>query len=92
MPPRRRRTPVDAAIELAQRFKPDYPADAPFTEWYEATAEYCLFAAGTDEPGLVCRVSELSGVSLADWFRAVFATPEGNAAPGKQLITPYSAP
>jgi len=65
-----------------------YPVEVPFSEWAEETKAYSYQIAGNTDHGFTCEAGELAGVSLADWFRAVFATDLGCAPPGKQWIAP----
>ena len=78
-------TPADVATQIPVH---TYPVEAPFSEWAEETKEYCYLVAGNTEHGFVAEAGELAGVSLADWFRAVFATDLGSAPAGVQWISP----
>lgn len=78
-------TPADVAVKIPVE---TYPVEVPFSEWAEETRAYCYSVAGNTDHGFVCEVGELAGVSLADWFRAVFATDLGCAPPGQLWISP----
>lgn len=78
-------TPADVAAQIPVH---TYPVEVPFSEWNEETRTYSYLIAGNTEHGFVSSAGELAGVSLADWFRAVFATDLGCAPPGKQWISP----
>ena len=78
-------TPADVAVKVQAH---SYPLEVPFSEWEEETKAYCYLVAGNTDHGFTCETGELAGGSLADWFRAVFATDMGCAPPGKQWIAP----
>jgi len=78
-------TPRDVAAKIPAH---TYPVEVPFSEWNEETRAYCYLVAGNTEHGFVSEAGELAEVSLANWFRAVFATDLGCAPPGKQWIAP----
>jgi len=78
-------TPADVAAQILAHA---YPVEVPFSEWAEETKTYCYLVAGNTEHDFVSSAGEIAGVSLADWFRAVFATDLGCAPPGKQWISP----
>lgn len=78
-------TPADVAAQIPAH---TYPVEVPFSEWNEETKTYCYQVAGNTDHGFVCEAGELAGVSLADWFRAVFATDLGCAPAGVQWISP----
>lgn len=78
-------SPADVATQIPVEA---YPVEAPFSEWAEETKTYSYLVAGNVEHGFVAEAGEIAGVSLADWFRAVFATDMGCAPPGKQWISP----
>jgi len=78
-------TPADVAAQIPVH---TYPVEVPFSEWVEETQAYCYAMAGNTEHGFVSSAGELAGVSLADWFRAVFATDLGCAPPGQLWISP----
>lgn len=78
-------TPYDVATQIPVH---TYPVEVPFSEWNEETKTYCYLVAGNTEHGFVSSAGELAGVSLADWFRAVFATDLGSAPAGVQWIAP----
>lgn len=78
-------TPADVASRIPTH---TYPVEVPFSEWEEETKAYCYLVAGNTEHGFVSSAGELAGVSLADWFRAVFATDLGSAPPGQLWISP----
>lgn len=78
-------TPADVAAQIRAH---NYPVEVPFSEWNEETKTYCYLVAGNTDHGYVCEAGEIAGVSLADWFRAVFATDLGCAPAGVQWIAP----
>lgn len=78
-------TPADVAVKIQVE---SYPVEAPFSEWAEETKTYSYLIAGNTDHGFVAEAGELAGVSLADWFRAVFATDMGCAPPGQLWISP----
>lgn len=78
-------TPADVAAQIPVH---TYPVEVPFSEWYEETKTYCYLVAGNVEHGYVAEAGEIAGVSLADWFRAVFRTDLGSAPAGMQWISP----
>ena len=78
-------TPADVAAQIRAH---TYPVEVPFSEWAEETRSYSYLIAGNTDHGFVTKAGELARVSLADWFRAVFATDLGCAPPGKQWISP----
>lgn len=78
-------TPADVASRIPTH---TYPVEVPFSEWAEETKTYSYLVAGNTDHGFVCEAGELAGVSLADWFRAVFATDLGSAPAGVQWISP----
>ena len=78
-------TPADVAAQIPVH---TYPVEVPFSEWVEETQAYCYAMAGNTEHGFVSSAGELAEVSLADWFRAVFATDLGSAPPGQLWISP----
>ena len=78
-------TPADVAVKIPVE---SYPVEVPFSEWAEETRAYSFLIAGNTEHGFVSSAGELAGVSLADWFRAVFATDLGCAPPGQLWISP----
>ena len=78
-------TPADVAAQIPAH---TYPVEAPFSEWVEETRTYCYLVAGNTDHGFVAEAGELAGISLADWFRAVFATDLGCAPPGQLWISP----
>lgn len=78
-------TPEDVATQVLAH---TYPVEVPFSEWEEETKAYCHQVAGNTDHGFISSAGEIAGVSLADWFRAVFATDMGCAPPGKQWIAP----
>lgn len=78
-------TPADVAATIPVE---TYPVEVPFSEWAEETKAYCYQVAGNTDHGFISSAGEIAGVSLADWFRAVFATDLGCAPPGKQWISP----
>lgn len=78
-------TPEDVATQVLAH---TYPVEVPFSEWEEETKAYCYQVAGNTDHGFVAEAGELAGVSLADWFRAVFATDLGCAPPGQLWISP----
>ena len=82
---RRGLTPADVAAQIQAH---TYPVEVPFSEWAEETKAYCYQVAGNTGHGFVSEAGEIAGVSLADWFRAVFRTELGSAPPGKQWIAP----
>lgn len=82
---RRGVTPANVAAQILAH---TYPLEVPFSEWAEETQAYCYAMAGNTEHGFVSSAGELAGVSLADWFRAVFATDLGCAPAGVQWISP----
>ena len=82
---RRGVTPANVAAQILAH---TYPLEVPFSEWAEETQAYCYAMAGNTEHGFVSSAGELAGVSLADWFRAVFATDLGSAPAGVQWISP----
>lgn len=82
---RRGVTPHDVAVRVPVE---TYPVEVPFSEWAEETRAYCYLVAGNTEHDFVSSAGEIAGVSLADWFRAVFRTDLGCAPPGKQWIAP----
>ena len=77
--------PADVAAQIPAH---TYPVEVPFSEWNEETKTYCYLVAGNTDRGYVAEAGELAGVSLADWFRAVFATDLGSAPAGVQWIAP----
>lgn len=78
-------TPHDVAAKIPVH---NYPVEVPFSEWAEETKTYSYLIAGNTDHGFVAEAGELAGVSLADWFRAVFATDLGCAPPGQLWISP----
>lgn len=78
-------SPADVAAQIRAH---TYPVEVPFSEWNEETKTYSYLVAGNTDHGFVCEAGELAGVSLADWFRAVFATDLGSAPAGVQWISP----
>lgn len=78
-------TPEDVATQILAH---TYPVEVPFSEWAEETKAYCYLVAGNTDHGFVSEAGELARVSLADWFRAVFATDLGSAPAGVQWIAP----
>lgn len=82
---RRGVTPSDVAVKVPVE---SYPVEAPFSEWAEETRTYCYLVAGNTDHGFVAEAGELAGVSLADWFKAVFRTELGSAPAGVQWISP----
>ena len=78
-------TPHDVATQIPVE---SYPVEVPFSEWEEETKAYCYLVAGETDHGYVAEAGEIAGVSLADWFRAVFATDMGCAPPGQFWIAP----
>lgn len=78
-------TPADVAAQIPVH---TYPVEVPFSEWEEETKAYCYLVAGNTEHDFVSSAGEIAGVSLADWFRAVFATDLGSAPPGQLWISP----
>lgn len=78
-------TPADVAAQIPAH---TYPVEVPFSEWAEETKTYCYLVAGNTEHDFVSSAGEIAGVSLADWFRAVFATDLGCAPPGQLWISP----
>lgn len=77
--------PADVAAQIPVH---TYPVEAPFAHWEEETRAYCYLIADNTDHGYVCEAGEIAGVSLADWFRAVFATDLGSAPAGVQWISP----
>lgn len=82
---RRGVTPADVAVKVQAH---TYPLEVPFSEWEEETKAYCYLVAGNTDHGYVAEAGELAGVSLADWFKAVFRTDLGSAPPGQLWISP----
>ena len=82
---RRGVAPADVAAQILAH---TYPVEAPSSEWAEETQAYCYAMAGDTSHGFVVEAGELAGVSLADWFRAVFRTDLGSAPAGVQWISP----
>lgn len=82
---RRGVTPADVAVKVQAH---TYPLEVPFSEWEEETKAYCYLVAGNTDHGYVAEAGEIAGVSLADWFRAVFRTDLGSAPAGVQWISP----
>lgn len=82
---RRGVSPADVATQIPVE---TYPVEVPFSEWEEETKSYCYLVAGETDHGYVAEASEIAGVSLADWFRAVFRTDLGSAPPGQLWISP----
>ena len=78
-------TPADVAAQIPVH---TYPVEVPFSEWEEETRAYCYLVAGNTDHGFVAEAGELAGVSLSDWFRAVFRTDLGSAPAGVQWISP----
>ena len=78
-------TPADVAAQIPVH---TYPVEVPFSEWEEETKTYSYLVAGNTDHGFVAEAGELAGVSLADWFKAVFRTDLGCAAPGQLWISP----
>lgn len=78
-------SPADVAAQIRAH---TYPVEVPFSEWAEETQAYCYAMAGNTDHGFVAEAGELAEVSLADWFRAVFATDLGCAPPGQLWISP----
>lgn len=78
-------TPADVAVTIPVE---TYPVEAPFSEWVEETRTYCYLIADNTDHGYVCEAGEIAGVSLADWFQAVFRTDLGSAPAGVQWISP----
>ena len=78
-------TPADVAVKIPAH---TYPVEVPFSEWEEETKAYCYLGAGNTDHGYVAEAGELAGVSLADWFKAVFRTDLGSAPPGQLWISP----
>lgn len=78
-------SPADVAAQIRAH---TYPVEVPFSEWAEETKTYCYQVAGNTDHGYVAEAGELAEVSLADWFRAVFATDLGCAPPGQLWISP----
>lgn len=78
-------TPADVAVKVPVE---TYPVEVPFSEWAEETRAYCYLVAGNTEHGFVSEAGEIAGVSLADWFKAVFRTSLGSAPAGVQWISP----
>lgn len=78
-------TPRDVAARIRAH---TYPVEVPFSEWAEETKTYCYQVAGNTDHGFVAEAGELAGVSLADWFQAVFRTDLGCAPPGQLWISP----
>lgn len=78
-------TPADVAAQIPVH---TYPVEVPFSEWAEETKTYSYLIAGNTDHGFVAEAGELAGISLADWFRAVFATDLGSAPAGVQWIAP----
>ena len=78
-------SPADVAATISVE---TYPVEVPFSEWNEETRTYCYLVAGETDHGYVTEAGEIAGVSLADWFRAVFATDLGSAPAGVQWIAP----
>lgn len=78
-------TPADVAAQIRAH---TYPVEVPFSEWAEETRSYSYLIAGNTDHGFVAEAGELAGVSLADWFRAVFATDLGSAPAGVQWVAP----
>lgn len=78
-------TPADVAVKVQAH---TYPVEVPFSEWYEETRAYCYLIAGNTDHSFVAEAGELAGVSLADWFKAVFRTDLGSAPAGVQWIAP----
>lgn len=77
--------PADVAAQIRAH---TYPVEVPFSEWNEETKTYSYLVAGNVEHGFVAEAGEIAGVSLADWFRAVFRTDLGSAPAGVQWIAP----
>ncbi len=82
---RRGVSPADVAATIPVE---TYPVEVPFSEWVEETQAYCYLVAGNTDHGFVAEAGELAGISLADWFRAVFRTDLGSAPAGVQWISP----
>lgn len=82
---RRGVAPSDVASRIPTH---TYPVEVPFSEWEEETKAYCYLVAGNTDHGYVAEAGELAGVSLADWFKAVFRTDLGSAPPGQLWISP----
>ena len=82
---RRGVAPSDVAAQIQAH---TYPLEVPFSEWEEETKAYCYLVAGNTDHGYVAEAGELAGVSLADWFKAVFRTDLGSAPPGQLWISP----
>ena len=82
---RRGVTPAEVAVRVPVE---TYPVEVPFSEWAEETKAYCYQVAGNTDHGFVAEAGELAGVSLADWFQAVFRTDLGSAPAGVQWISP----
>lgn len=82
---RRGVTPAEVAVRVPVE---TYPVEVPFSEWAEETKAYCYQVAGNTDHGFVAEAGELAGVSLADWFQAVFRTDLGSAPPGQLWISP----
>ena len=78
-------TPGEVAAKIPVE---TYPVEVPFSEWAEETKAYSYLIAGNTDHGFVSEAGELARVSLADWFRAVFATDLGCAPAGVQWISP----
>ena len=78
-------SPADVAAQIRAH---TYPVEVPFSEWAEETKTYCYLVAGNTDHGFICEAGEIAEVSLADWFRAVFATDLGCAPAGVQWISP----
>ena len=78
-------TPADVAVKVQAH---TYPLEVPFSEWEEETKAYSYLIAGNTDHGFTCEAGEIAGVSLADWFRAVFRTDLGCAPAGVQWISP----
>lgn len=77
--------PADVAAQIPAH---TYPVEVPFSEWAEETKAYCYDIAGNTDHGFMAAAGELAGVSLADWFKAVFRTDLGSAPAGVQWIAP----
>lgn len=78
-------TPADVATQIPVE---TYPVEVPFSEWEEETKAYCYLVAGETDHGYVAEAGEIAGVSLSDWFQAVFRTDLGSAPAGSQWISP----
>lgn len=67
---RKRRRVLTAPEDVAEHINAnDYPASAPWEEWWAETAFYVEKLAGTDDFGFICQTANAAGVGLGDWFK-----------------------